>query len=406
MNGLELDLLTSRSQQPQYLVRLADGSIEEANDAFLQLFGYQRDQLGVLLEQVLFEKPFFSATESEADRWVHCKARNGDSFMMEKMSVQMQRDDQLFSVITLWETTLQEKVLNRLRLSEQIFATALDGIIVTDNQGIIQYVNPAFIQITGYETEELLGMTPRIFSSGRHEDAFYQEMWQKLINEGQWNGEIWNRRKSGEVSPEWLAISSIRDPQGNILMFTAMFRDLSERYRYEQQIKHQALHDPLTGLPNRRYFHEKLSTAIKAANRQGKSFALIYLDLDGFKQVNDSQGHEAGDQVLRVTAERLLHCVGEHGDCFRMGGDEFAVLLQTEQEDAMVLAQNIAGVILNDVRQPIGIAEQTATVGTSIGIAMFPQDGQDEETILTTADHRMYAAKRGGRNRIVSEGND
>ena len=406
MNGLELDLLTSRSQQPQYLVRLADGSIEEANDAFLQLFGYQRDQLGVLLEQVLFEKPFFSATESEADRWVHCKARNGDSFMMEKMSVQMQRDDQLYSVVTLWDTTMQEKVLNRLRLSEQIFATALDGIIVTDNQGIIQYVNPAFIQITGYETEELLGMTLRILKSGKHDDSFYQQMWDKLATEGRWNGEIWNRRKSGEVSPEWLAISSIRDPQGNILMFTAMFRDLSERYRYEQQIKHQALHDPLTGLPNRRYFHEKLSTAIKAANRQGKSFALIYLDLDGFKQVNDSQGHEAGDQVLRVTAERLLHCVGEHGDCFRMGGDEFAVLLQTEQEDAMVLAQNIAGFILNDVRQPIGIAEQTATVGTSIGIAMFPQDGQDEETILTTADHRMYAAKRGGRNRIVSEGND
>jgi diguanylate cyclase (GGDEF)-like protein/PAS domain S-box-containing protein len=405
MNGLELNLRANRCQQPQYLVRLADGVIEEANDAFLQLFGYQSEQLGSLQEAQVFEKTCLIGADIEADHWVKCLTLSGQSFVMEKRALELCRGNDLYSVVTLSETAMQEKVLNRMRLSEQIFATALDGIIVTDNQGIIQYVNPAFIQITGYAAEELFGMSPRILNSGRHDEEFYRQMWDKLANEGQWNGEVWNRRKNGETYPEWLAISSIRDPQGNILMYTAMFRDLSERYQYEQRIKHQALHDPLTGLPNRRFFNEKLSTAIAGAHQLTRQFVLIYLDLDGFKQVNDSLGHDAGDQVLRVTAERLLHCVGDHGDCFRMGGDEFAVLLQEGESNLTSAAQAIAGCILTDVRQPIGFAEQTASVGASIGIAIFPTDGQDAESILVAADSRMYVAKRGGRNRIVSAGN-
>ncbi len=404
MNGLELNLLTNQSQHPQYLIRLSDGVIEEANDAFLHLFGYQRDHLGLLQEEQLFEKPFLLATGVEADHWVRCQPKTGPGFMMEKVPLELHCGGNLYSVVTLRDTTMQEKMLNRLRLSEQIFATALDGIIVTDNQGIIQYVNPAFIQITGYAADELFGMSPRILKSGRHDIFFYQQMWDKLANEGRWNGEVWNRRKNGEIYPEWLAISSIRDPQGNILMYTAMFRDLSERYLYEQKIKHQALHDQLTGLPNRRFFHDKISFAIAGARQMMRSFALIYLDLDGFKLVNDNLGHEAGDQVLRVTAERLLHCVGAKGDCFRMGGDEFAVLLQGADDDLMELAQAIAGRILDDVRQPIGFDAQTTVVGTSIGIAVFPLDGQDAESIQMTADSRMYAAKRSGRNQIVSKG--
>ena len=404
MNGLELNLRTSQSYQPQYLVRLADGVIEDANDAFLRLFGYQRDRLGSLQEAQVFEKTCLFAAEADADHWVPCQTQAGPNFVMEKMALELRCGDNLYSVVTLWETTLQEKVLNRLRLSEQIFATALDGIIVTDNQGIIQYVNPAFIQLSGYAAEELFGMSPRILNSGRHDEEFYRQMWERIASEGRWNGEIWNRRKNGEIYPEWLAISSIRDPQGNILMYTAMFRDLSERYRYEQKIKHQALHDQLTGLPNRRSFHEKLSVAIAGARQMIRRVALIYLDLDGFKLVNDNLGHEAGDQVLRVIAERLLHCVRDHGDCFRMGGDEFAVLLQGADDDLMALAQTIAGGILDDVRQPISFAAQTTVVGTSIGIAVFPLDGQDAESIQMTADSRMYAAKRSGRNRIVSKG--
>ena len=395
-------MLTDQAQHPQYLVRVTDGVIEEANDAFLELFGYARNQLGILKEDLVIEKPFLFERETETDPWVHCRSQSGSGFMMEKITMKLHRDDIIYSAVSLRDTVMQEKMLNRLRLSEQIFATALDGIIVTDNQGIIQYVNPAFIQITGYDLEELLGMTLRVLKSGKHDDSFYQKMWQKLANEGQWNGEIWNRRKNGEVYPEWLAISSIRDPQGNILMYTAMFRDLSERYRYEQKIKHQALHDPLTELPNRRFFHEKLSAAIAGTQQLANRFALIYLDLDGFKQVNDSLGHEAGDQVLRVTAERLLHCVGDQGTCFRMGGDEFAVLLKVADKDETTLAKNIAGLILADVRNPIGFAAEMAIVGTSIGIAVFPIDGQDAESILVAADRRMYAAKRSGRNRIVS----
>ena len=156
MNGLELNLRTSQSYQPQYLVRLADGVIEDANDAFLRLFGYQRDRLGSLQEAQVFEKTCLFAAEADADHWVPCQTQAGPNFVMEKMALELRCGDNLYSVVTLWETTLQEKVLNRLRLSEQIFATALDGIIVTDNQGIIQYVNPAFIQLSGYAAEELV----------------------------------------------------------------------------------------------------------------------------------------------------------------------------------------------------------------------------------------------------------
>ena len=395
-------MLIDQSQHPQYLVRVTDGVIEEANDAFLELFGYARNQLGILKEDLVIENPFLFEREKETDPWVHCRSQSGSGFMMEKVTMKLHRDDITYSAVSLRDTVMQERMLNRLRLSEQIFATALDGIIVTDNQGIIQYVNPAFIHLSGYEAEELFGMTLRILKSGKHDDSFYQQMWDTLVSEGRWNGEVWNRRKNGDICPEWLAISSIRDPQGKILMYTAMFRDLSERYHYEQQIKQQALHDPLTSLPNRRFFHEKLSAAVIEANNPMRRFALIYLDLDGFKQVNDSLGHEAGDVVLKVTAERLLHCVGKLGDCFRMGGDEFAVLLQGAEDELTTTAKMIAGCILDEIRQPISFAAQMATVGTSIGIAVFPLDGRDAESLLVKADSRMYVAKRNGRNRIVN----
>ena len=405
MNELELDLMQNQSRQPQYLVRQADGMIIDANSVFLQLFGCVQEQFGSLPEAELVERSSLFAAENETDAWVRCRTRQGKVFMMGHTSLELGHREGGFRVVTLWETTLQEKVLNRLRLSEQIFATALDGILVTDNQGIIQYVNPAFMRLTGYAAEELFGMTPRILSSGRHDDAFYRAMWQKLISEGQWTGEVWNRRKNGEIYPEWLAISSMRDPQGNILMYTAMFRDLSERYRYEQQIRHQALHDPLTGLQNRRCFHEKLKAAIAETAEGQSGFALVYLDLDGFKQVNDSLGHEAGDQVLRLTAGRILDCAAHPTDCFRMGGDEFTLLIDNSATPVS-RAREIAGCLLREISQPMQIAGQTTAVGASIGIALFPADGRDEEGILTAADHRMYAAKRGGRNRIVCADNE
>jgi diguanylate cyclase (GGDEF)-like protein/PAS domain S-box-containing protein len=401
MKPIQLNLADDRSRHPQYLARTSEGVIEEANAAFLTLLGYERSDLGRLREQEAVERACLFDKDSDIDTWVRCRPKSGSSFVMGQTCLTLTSDGRDYKVVTLWDTNLQEKVLNRLLLSEQIFETAMDGILVTDSQGIIQYVNPSFIRITGYEAEELFGMTPRVLNSGRHDEAFYHNLWTALQQEGNWNGEIWNRRKNGEVYPEWLAISSMRDPQGNILMYTAMFRDLSERYEYEQRIKYQALHDPLTDLPNRRFFHDKLKAATEKARRQNDELSLIYLDLDGFKLVNDRLGHEAGDQVLRVAAERILRCVGDRGTSFRMGGDEFTILLEAAGDDLEQVTREISASILAEIRQPVNSGYETAVVGSSLGLAFFPADGQDQDSLLLAADHRMYQAKRAGRNRIV-----
>ena len=396
----QIQLANDQYGNPNYIVRKSDGLILQANPAFFQLFGIVGGTSRQIFESELLANIALFDQGDGLDRWVNCQACDGRHFLMGQNRIDLVVDAEEATLVTLWETTLQEKILNRLQLAEQIFATAMDGIVVTDSQGIIQYVNPAFIEMSGYEAQELFGMTLRVIKSGRHDDAFYQTLWNSLHTQGQWKGEVWNRRKNGDIHPEWLAISSMRDPDGKILMFTAMFRDLSERYQYEQKLSYQALHDELTGLLNRRSFHEKLNAAIEAAKQTGEQFALLYLDLDGFKQVNDSLGHEAGDQVLCAVAHRIKACCGSELDCFRMGGDEFALIVTSIEGEAENQLLRLAEQLLTTIREPISWSEVQTQVGVSIGIAIFPNDGSGGEQVMVAADHRMYAAKRAGRNRI------
>lgn len=396
----QIQLANDQYGNPNYIVRKSDGLILQANSAFFQVFGIVGGTSRQIFESELLANIALFDQGDGLDRWVNCQACDGRHFLMGQNRIDLVVDAEEATLVTLWETTLQEKILNRLQLAEQIFATAMDGIVVTDSQGIIQYVNPAFIEMSGYEAQELFGMTLRVIKSGRHDDAFYQTLWNSLHTQGQWKGEVWNRRKNGDIHPEWLAISSMRDPDGKILMFTAMFRDLSERYQYEQKLSYQALHDELTGLLNRRSFHEKLNAAIEAAKQTGEQFALLYLDLDGFKQVNDSLGHEAGDQVLCAVAHRIKACCGSELDCFRMGGDEFALIVTSIEGEAENQLLRLAEQLLTTIREPISWSEVQTQVGVSIGIAIFPNDGSGGEQVMVAADHRMYAAKRAGRNRI------
>ena len=396
----QIQLANDQYGNPNYIVRKSDGLILQANPAFFQVFGIVGGTSRQIFESELLANIALFDQGDGLDRWVNCQACDGRHFLMGQNRIDLVVDAEEATLVTLWETTLQEKILNRLQLAEQIFATAMDGIVVTDSQGIIQYVNPAFIEMSGYEAQELFGMTLRVIKSGRHDDAFYQTLWNSLHTQGQWKGEVWNRRKNGDIHPEWLAISSMRDPDGKILMFTAMFRDLSERYQYEQKLSYQALHDELTGLLNRRSFHEKLNAAIEAAKQTGEQFALLYLDLDGFKQVNDSLGHEAGDQVLCAVAHRIKACCGSELDCFRMGGDEFALIVTSIEGEAENQLLRLAEQLLTTIREPISWSEVQTQVGVSIGIAIFPNDGSGGEQVMVAADHRMYAAKRAGRNRI------
>jgi diguanylate cyclase (GGDEF)-like protein/PAS domain S-box-containing protein len=289
-----------------------------------------------------------------------------------------------------------EKTVQKLRLAERIFIAANDGILVTDIQGVIQMANPSFLVASGYKLEELLSFTPRILRSGRHDDVFYQEMWKTLIKNGQWSGEIWNKRKDGKLYPEWLSISAIYGDDGVITMYSAIYRDLSERLEYEEKIRHQASHDALTGLPNRLYFQDYLDKGLSLAKRNHKSLATFFLDIDGFKKINDTLGHDVGDLLLQAVAQRLLSVVRVSDSVTRMGGDEFTIILSevNHKEDASVVADKVLEVI----RRPFFINEHTITITTSIGISLYPNNGQDIQTLMKQADIAMYVTKNSGKN--------
>jgi diguanylate cyclase (GGDEF)-like protein/PAS domain S-box-containing protein len=283
-----------------------------------------------------------------------------------------------------------------LHLARKVIEASLDGIMICNPQGLIEFVNPAFTQLTGYSFEEVVGKNPNLLKSGRHDDAFYRHMWQTMEREGVWQGEIWNRRKSGEVYPEWLTINLIRDDEGRISQYAAVFSDITERKKAEERIKNLAYFDVLTGLPNRRLFTDRLHVAIANAHRHNQRLAIMFLDLDLFKRINDTLGHGVGDLVLIESAKRLGLCVREGDTVARLGGDEFVILLPELEhlEDAAKLAERV----IAQVKAPFVIDEHELYVTTSVGIAVYPDDGQTVEQLIKNADTAMYRAKDLGRN--------
>jgi diguanylate cyclase (GGDEF)-like protein/PAS domain S-box-containing protein len=283
-----------------------------------------------------------------------------------------------------------------LHLARKVIEASLDGIIICNPQGIIEFVNPAFSQLTGYSFDEVIGKNPRLLKSGRHDETFYHKLWNALAADGVWQGEVWNRRKTGEIYPEWLTINVIRDEDGRITQYAAVFSDITERKRTEERIKNLAYFDVLTGLPNRRLFTDRLQVAVANAHRHDMQLAIMFLDLDLFKRINDSLGHGIGDRVLVEMANRLGHCVREGDTVARLGGDEFVVLLPEidHVEDAAKLAERI----ITQVKQPFQVEDHELYVTTSVGIAVYPDDGTTAETLIKNADTAMYRAKDLGRN--------
>lgn len=285
----------------------------------------------------------------------------------------------------------------RLKLFAQIHDHAIEGITVTDPEGTIVTVNAAFSAITGYSAEEAIGQNPRILRSEHHDATFYEEMWSSLTSEGSWQGEIWNRRKSGDVYPEWLSISSITDADGRLTHYVAIFHDISDMKAQEAQIRHQALHDALTGLPNRSLLIDRLQVALQHARRTEEPVAVLFADLDGFKNVNDTMGHSAGDEVLRQTVERFGTVVREEDTLARIGGDEFVVVIGDPAAERIAIS--VAQRILDVLRDRFVIREREFFLSASIGISLFPGDGQTPEDLVKNADLAMYRAKSSGRAR-------
>lgn len=293
---------------------------------------------------------------------------------------------------------LARKHINDLQISAIIFYSASEAIVVTDADNLIVTVNPAFTNMTGYTYHDVVGKNPGLLSSGRQSKEFYQVMWQSLNITGHWDGELWNTRKNGREYAEWLSINVIFNADGSKRLHVAIFSDITEKAAADELIWKQANYDHLTQLPNRSLFHDRLEQEIKMSYRLSQSAALLFIDLDHFKEVNDTLGHDAGDALLVQAADRISQCVREADTIARMGGDEFTVILSQLGDTKQVgkVAQNI----IEQLSQPFIIDGATLNISASIGIAFCPQDGKSVEQLLKNADKSMYAAKAAGRGRF------
>lgn len=305
--------------------------------------------------------------------------------------------NQLRRLLDERDTALRLSV-EHLRLATQVINASLDGIMITAPDGTIESVNPSFSEMTGYQQDEVVGKTPALLSSGRHGDDFYQLMWRQLQEQGFWQGEIWNKRKNGEVYPEWLTITAIHDDSGAICKYAGIFTDITDRKQKEARIQSLAYFDELTGLPNRRLFTDRLRLAIANARRHRHQVALLFVDLDLFKRINDSLGHLAGDRVLIEVARRLEKTVREGDSVARLGGDEFTVLVP--EIDSLGGLECLAQRLIDAIYEPMHINGRALFVSASIGISLFPGDGSNEEQLLRFADTAMYRSKELGRNKF------
>ncbi len=284
----------------------------------------------------------------------------------------------------------------RLQLAASVFTHAREGITITDADATILDVNDAFTRITGYAREDVVGRNPRILNSGRQTADYYAEMWQALLEKGHWYGEVWNRRKSGEIYPEMLNISSVRDSGGSIRHYVGLFSDITDIKEHQQQLEHIAHYDVLTNLPNRLLFAEHLNHSMALTARRNNLLAVVYLDLDGFKEINDRYGHKTGDDLLVALARRMRSELREGDILARLGGDEFAAVLVDLDEAADCLP--ILGRLLRAAATPVEIDDLVLRVSASIGYTLYPRDAVDADQLLRHADQAMYSAKQFGKN--------
>lgn len=289
----------------------------------------------------------------------------------------------------------QRQDQERLRQAAVVFDCTREGVLVSDSRGVIVHVNRALVEITGYPAEEVLGRRPNMFKSGRHGPEFYQAMFKTIDEHGEWHGEIWNRRKSGEVYPQWQTVRAITDDKGQVSHYVAVFSDISAIKNSQTELARLVHHDPLTDLPNRLLFTDRTEQALASAQRHQTGCALLMIDLDHFKIINDSLGHNVGDLLLKAVAERLLRVFGKGFTVARLGGDEFAVLIDSCAQASQ--AAGLAQQVLEIMKGPFDVDKHQLFISASVGISVFPGDALNAEQLLRNADSALFKAKSSGR---------
>lgn len=284
------------------------------------------------------------------------------------------------------------------RLAAMIFNTSTSSIVVTDEYNNIISVNPAFTEITGYEAHEVKGLNPRFLQSGRNGKAFYQHMWEQLLEKGHWEGEWWNRNKLGEEFAEQVSLNLIRHPDGSIYRYIKISSDITQKKRLDDIIWRQAHYDVVTQLPNRQLFLTQLRHELELCGERGQMLALYFIDLDGFKQINDSYGHDAGDELLHLCGQRIAGCFRASDLVARLGGDEFTAMVSGLPN--LARADLVGRKIMQQLALPFSLSEATVRISASIGIAVFPQDADNVTDLMRQADQAMYAAKQAGKNTL------
>ena len=331
----------------------------------------------------------FRINRSDGDmRWVHARC----------YPVKNPATDNAYRTACIIEDVTERKgAESRLTQNAKIFENTNEGILITDADQKIVSVNNAFTNITGYTLDDVHGMTPRILNSGYHNTDFYEQMWQTIIRDGCWQGENHNRRKNGDIYPQWMTISTIHDDDGNIVNYFAIFSDISVIKKSQDELNYLAHHDHLTGFANRLLFNARLDHALKQADREKEKIAVLLMDLDRFKNINDSFGHEVGDMLLKKVAERLSACLREEDTRARLGGDEFIFILEgiKETKNLLWIAQKIQTIFA----EPFLLANREIMMTCSMGISIYPDDAQNVETLVKHADMAMYKAKQQGKNR-------
>ncbi|MCP4596720.1 PAS domain S-box protein [Neptuniibacter sp.] len=386
-----------------------DGSILDVNEAYVKMSGFSREELmGMKINDL-------DVVESPADT-----RERIESIMNSRGALfttkHRRKDGNIYDVevnATYWagggsgghffaflrDITQKRLDEEKLRQAATVFGSTNDGVMITGTDGVIQMVNEAFCHLTGYSEAEIIGAPARILQSGRHDNQFYQEMWKSISETGSWQGEIWNRRKDGSTYPELLSINAVYDDAGEISNYVGVFADISRLKESEQKLAYLAHHDMLTGLPNRLMLHARLEQAMGASKRNASYVALLLLDLDRFKDVNDSFGHAAGDELLQQIADLLQKRLRQVDIVCRMGGDEFAVLLEDihHPEDAGVIADEIISLLAKAWTLSNGCE---VAIGASVGISLYPTQSEDADALLQHADAALYRAKAEGRGRF------